>query len=162
MREDIPSKELKKHFFPDDIEGIFIEINLRKTKWLMFGSYHPPSQSDSYYFNCIGNSLDIYNQFYDKFLLIGDFNAEDSETCLFEFLYQYEAKNIVRDKTCFKNPENASCIDLFLTSNTYSFQNTMAISTGLSDFHKMILTVLKSTFVKAAPKVIKYRDYKKF
>ena len=72
----------------------------------MFGS---PSQSDSYYFNCIGNSLDIYNQFYDKFLLIGDFNAQDSETCLSEFLYQYEAKNIVRDKTCFKNPENASC-----------------------------------------------------
>ena len=94
-------------------------------------------------------------------MLKGDFNAQDSETCLSEFLYQYEAKNIVRDKTCFKNPENASCIDLFLTNKPYGFQNTMAIFTGLSDFHKMILTVLKSTFVKAAPKVIKYTDYKK-
>ena len=44
-------------------------------------------------------------------------------------------------------------INLFLTNKPYSFQNTMTISTGLSDFHKMILTVLKSTFVKAAPKV---------
>ena len=162
VREDIPSKELTTHFFPDDIEGIFIEINLRKTKWLIFGSYHPPSQSDSYYFNCLGNALDTYNKYYDRFLLIGDFNAEDSETCLSEFLYQYEAKNIVKDKTCFKNPENASCIDLFLTNSPSSFQNTMAISTGLSDFHKMILTVCKCTFVKAAPKVIRYRDYKKF
>ena len=38
VREDIPSKELKKHIFPDDIEGIFIEVNLRKIKWLMFWS----------------------------------------------------------------------------------------------------------------------------
>ena len=38
VREDIPSKELKKHIFPDDIEGIFIEVNLRKIKWLMFRS----------------------------------------------------------------------------------------------------------------------------
>ena len=49
VREDIPSKKLSKHTFPNDIEGIFVEINLRKTKILLFGSYHPPSQSDNYY-----------------------------------------------------------------------------------------------------------------
>ena len=42
IREDIPSKQLNCHIFPEDIEGIFVEINLRKTKWLLFGSYHPP------------------------------------------------------------------------------------------------------------------------
>ena len=30
MRQDIPSKQLEKHNFADNIEGIFIEINLRK------------------------------------------------------------------------------------------------------------------------------------
>ena len=30
IREDIPSRLLKKHNFPVDIEGMFIEINLRK------------------------------------------------------------------------------------------------------------------------------------
>ena len=44
------SKLLSKHNFPDDIEGIFVEINLRKIKWLLFGTYHPPSQADNYYF----------------------------------------------------------------------------------------------------------------
>ena len=29
---------------------LFIEINLRKCKWLMVSTYHPPSQSDQYYF----------------------------------------------------------------------------------------------------------------
>ena len=37
VREDIPSKKLKKHTFPGDIE----EINLRKCKWLLLGSYQP-------------------------------------------------------------------------------------------------------------------------
>ena len=79
VREDIPSKELKKHTFPDDIEGMFVEINLRKAKWLLFGSYHPPNQCDNYYFDKVSNSLDIYIDRYDKFLLAGDFNSEDSE-----------------------------------------------------------------------------------
>ena len=48
IREDIPSKELHRHTFSENIEGIFVEINLRKTKWLIFGTYHPPSQNDEY------------------------------------------------------------------------------------------------------------------
>ena len=39
-----------KKKFPDDIEAIFIEMNLRKCKWLLCTLYHPPSQSDQYRF----------------------------------------------------------------------------------------------------------------
>ena len=49
VREDIPSKPLTDLKLPHDIEGIFVELNLRKNKWLLFGSYHPPSQSDDYF-----------------------------------------------------------------------------------------------------------------
>ena len=66
------------------------------------------------------------------------------------------------EKTCFKNPENPRCIDLFLTNDVQSFQNASVFSTGLSDFHKMILTVLKTSFPKSAPKKILYRNYKNF
>ena len=38
VREDIPTKPLNKHKFAKNIEGIFIEINLRKTK-LLFSVY---------------------------------------------------------------------------------------------------------------------------
>ena len=41
-------------------------------------------------------------------------------------------------------------------------QKTTAIETGLSDFHKMIVTVLKATFPKQGPTVINYRNYKKY
>ena len=39
VREDIPSKLISKETL--DIEGIFIEINFRKKKWLLSCSYNP-------------------------------------------------------------------------------------------------------------------------
>ena len=161
VNEDIPSKLVSKHTLPDDIDGMFIEIKLRKTKWLILGTYHPPSQSDDYFFKALGNAIDQYLKTYEKILLLGDFNDEDTEPILSEFLEQYEAKNM-KNKTCFKNPDSPTCIDLFLTNSPHSFQNTMTISTGLSDFHKMIITVLKSLFIKLKARETYYRDYKNF
>ena len=40
IRDDIVSKELKTHKTILDIEGIFIEINLRNKKWLLFAGYN--------------------------------------------------------------------------------------------------------------------------
>ena len=45
--DDIPSRVLTKHVFPYVIEGLFIELNFRKTKWLLFVTFHPLTQSDS-------------------------------------------------------------------------------------------------------------------
>ena len=58
-------------------------------------------------------------------MLVGNFNAEESEPCLSQFLYEYNAKNIVKENTCFKNALNPSCIDLFITNSPLSFQNTI-------------------------------------
>ena len=78
------------------------------------------------------------------------------------FLHKHHAQNLVKENTCFKNPDNPSCIDLFLTNSNLSFQNTITVSTGISDFHKMIVTVFKTTFNKVKPKEIVYRNYKTF
>ena len=43
-----------------------------------------------------------------------------------------------------------------------SFQNTTTVFSRLSDFHKLVLTVLKINFTKNIPKEIIYRDYKNF
>ena len=63
IRDDIPSRLLLKHVFPSDIEGLYIELNFRKCKWLLFGTYHPPSQSDQYYFNDLDKSLNTYSNY---------------------------------------------------------------------------------------------------
>ena len=90
-------------------------------------------------------------------MLVGDFNAEESEPCLSQFLYEYNAK----ESTCFKNVLNPSCIDLFITNSPLSFQNTIAVSNGLSDFHKMVTTV-KMSFKKHSPIERHYRDYYRY
>ena len=162
VRDDIPSKQLNRHDFPSDIEGIFIELNFKKVKWLLLGTYHPPNASDSYYFEKLSNSLDLYIDTYDKFVLTGDFNAEENEIDVSEFLSLYDAKCIIKDPTCFKSVSNPSCIDLFLTNSPMSFQNTTTCANGLSDFHKMVLTTLKIKFIKAKPKEVTYRNYKSF
>ena len=68
----------------------------------------------------------------------------------------------MKDKTCFKNPENPRCIDLFITNSSGSFQNTTTVVNSLSDAHKMIVTVCKNYFQKSKPKEIVYRNYKNF
>ena len=43
-----------------------------------------------------------------------------------------------------------------------SFQNIIPVATGLSDFHKMTVTVCKTSFPKSKPKEIVYRNYMKY
>ena len=120
VRSDIPSKLLTKHSFPNDIEGLFVEINFRKSKWLLFETYHPPSQNDQYYFDCLDKALDVYSS-YEKVVFTGDFHALGSK-CIFDsFLYQHDLTNLVKEGTCCKNRRNPSCIDLYLTNSSLSF-----------------------------------------
>ena len=101
IRDDIPSKLLTKHVFPDNIKALFVELNFRKSRWLIMGAYHPPSQSDSYFFEHLDKALDVYNN-YEKVLLTGDFNSEITEHCMDSFLYQHAMTSLVKEKTFLK------------------------------------------------------------
>ena len=91
-----------------------------------------------------------------------DLNPEVSENCLNGFCNVNSLKTLDRGSICFKNPNNPSCIDLFLTNRQQCFQQTHAIETGISDFHKMVVTVMKTHYKKQKPKTIQYRNYKHF
>ena len=72
VREDIPSKELSKHNFTKYVEGLFVEINLRKTKVLFFGGYRSEHQTYGLtkddFLEQLGFALDKYCN-YDKVLI---------------------------------------------------------------------------------------------
>ena len=78
-----------------------------------------------------------------------------------EFLNAYNAKNIVKNKTCFKSIENPSCVDL-ITDKPGGFQHTNVFETGISSHHKLVTTVMKAKFRKALPKYVYYCNYKNF
>ena len=51
---------------------------------------------------------------------------------------------------------------VLLTNRPNCFQNTVISETGLSDFHKLVITIFRSTFIKFPPKSIRQRSYKSF
>ena len=110
----------------------------------------------------MSKGLDIYVGQYDNIMLLGDLNVESSDPILNDFCNANNLFSLVKEPTCFKNPYNPSCINLSLTNRPRSFQNAVTIETGISDFHKMLITVMKGFYKKQKPKIIKYRSYNNF
>ena len=54
----IPGKILEKRSCPNDAECLFPELNFRKCKWRLCGTYHPPSQNDKYYLSYLDQAFD--------------------------------------------------------------------------------------------------------
>ena len=92
----------------------------------------------------------------------GDFNVDIEEILMKNFCNNYHLSNLIKQPTCYKNPEKLTCIDFILTNVPQRFQGSCAIGTGLSDFHRMILTVRKTSFKMLESKIISYRNYKNF
>ena len=63
----------------EHIEVIFLEINLRKRKWLLIGGYNPEKAKVSNFLDYIENKLDTLCLQYDNIVLLGDLNAEMHE-----------------------------------------------------------------------------------
>ena len=93
---------------------------------------------------------------------MGDFNANIFKTTLTSFCTLFKLKHLIKEPTCYKNPDNPSCIDLFWINYARSFHNTCVFETGISDFHKLVVTLLQSKFESLPPKIISYRTYKHF
>ena len=114
-------------------------MNLRKKKWVLFSVYRPPTQSQENLFENLGLALDHYSENYENFMFIGDFKMTETEEQLKNFLNLYSLKNLVKEPTCYKS-HTPKCIDLALTNRNRSVQKTTTVETGLSDFHKMVVT----------------------
>ena len=104
----------------------------------------------------------LYSSNYESIILVGDFNSEINDNSMNDFCESYNLRSLIRESTCYKNPENPSCIDLFLTNSPNSFQNSGVVETGLSDFHRMIVTVMKTSFQRLLPKIRHYRNYSNY
>ena len=58
----------------------------------------------------------------------------------------YNLKSLIKQPTCYKNPDKPLCIDFILTNVSHMFQSTCVIDGGLPDFHLMTVTVMRKTF----------------
>ena len=145
------------------MEGFYEEMNLQKKKSLLCCSCNPKKNAiKSHLEPLLHKRLALYSSKYENFIVLGDFNVGMDNSDMTVFCYTYDLKCLIKEPTCYKNPENPSCIDLILTNNPKCFQSSCVVETGLSDFHRMTVTVMKATFKKFEPRIIHYRDYKNF
>ena len=156
MHTMIPSHLLIEYKPPENVECLFVEINIRKKKWLLCRSDNPHKNNISNHMHHFSKGLEVYLKHYDNLLILGDLNSELKDSCLNAFSNVNNLKTLNKEPTCFKNPNNRSCIDLFLTNRSRYFQNASTIETRISDFHKFVVTVLKKFYKKQKPKIIQY------
>ena len=144
-----------------------LPLTVAKKKWIIYSIYRPPNSNIETFlsdlFSAVNRALDSY----DNIIIMGDINIDTHDKAdpgfekLMSFCDVFDLTNIVKSKTCFiKN--HSSSIDVILTNRPRSFQKTSVFETGLSDYHSLVVTTMKSTVPRLKPKKIKYRSYKKF
>ena len=74
----IPSKYLWRFHFPGAIQVIPWEINVKQRKPLVVYIYRPPDQNLDHFLSFVTGLLDHYLKSYKDFVIIGDFNGNES------------------------------------------------------------------------------------
>ena len=64
------------HDCPSDIQGIPVEINLKKQRWLVIVTYTPPSQCKNYFRTELTRILDKCRGSYENTVILGDFDMQ--------------------------------------------------------------------------------------
>ena len=160
VRSDLPCKEL--HKLPNNVEGIFAELTIRKTKWFLVAGYNNKKENIANFSSHLSTGIAKYLCNYENLMILVEFNISMSNDNMNNFCETYDLKNLINELTCYKNATNPSPIDVILTNKPRCLHNSMATETGLSDHHKIVLTVLKSYCKKIEPIITTYRDYKHF
>ena len=114
--EDTPSRLLTKYKPPENIECLFVKINIRRKKWLLCCSYNPHKNNISNHLHHLNKGLDVYLKHYDNLHILRDLNSDLKDDCLSAFSNVNNLKSLNNELACFENPNNPSCIDLFLTN----------------------------------------------
>ena len=87
VREDITAKFLS---FEDQlIEALYIELNFRKKKWLLSGSYNPNKNNIPNNLQRLRKNLGLYSAKYDNIILPGDSNVSPAEPHMETFCESY-------------------------------------------------------------------------
>ena len=76
---------------------------------------------------------------------LGHFNAGMRTIALKEFCKLCSCTSLINKLIYYKNLVNPSYIDLILRHNPKCIQNSNVLGTGLSNFHQMVVTVMKTS-----------------
>ncbi len=148
----------------DEVESIFVEINLPNTKPVAVGTIYRPPDSTVDYIDKLDELFQKCNIIYDDVYILGDFNLDIHK--------KYECKKVsnlsknsqmcqlITDYT--RVTENSkTTIDLIFVSRPELIISSGVHSLGLSD-HSLIYVVRKHKQIKLPPRTVRSRNFKNF
>ena len=103
-REDIPAKLIVSETPP--VEGLYVEVKLRKQKWLISCSYNPNKSMICQHMEALAKNMDLYSSTYENFIFLGDFNAGMEHSALKDFRNLYSLTSLINRPTVGKIPQS--------------------------------------------------------
>ena len=141
------------------IRKVFVyRSQLRKGSGEFLFAYKPPNNNNlKLFFEETTQSLNQLLSKFDNIIIAGDFNIDaGSKNCnkFKQFADLCHSFDLINVKTCFKSATSQSSLDVTLTNRPRSFPKTAAITTRLSDYHKMVITTFRSSYTRKPPQNI--------
>ena len=130
--------------------------------------YRPPGSGNlANFFSELNKCVDMATRKYENIVIMGDINIDtDNDKAaglnkMSEFCNIFDLDNLIRGNTCV-TIGHASSIDVILTNKKRSFKNSGTVATGVSDFHKMVLTTMRAYDERLKLNKIQYCSDKNF
>ena len=121
INEGIPGKLINSYDFKEGSEIIVFEFSISNKKWLLLGTYEPPSQNELSFINEIKLALNFFSSLYENFLLLGDFNLSTENPSFKYLLNNFDLESLIKISTCYKSLQSSTCIYLILTNKKTLF-----------------------------------------
>ena len=147
INQNISCKKTETFQFLSSIEIITLEINLGKEKLLISGTYKSPNINNTSFLNELYNEVTFYSTLYKNCVLLGDLNIVHNNTQLQTFCESFLFEHLIKKPNCH-NRDTPIGIDHITTNIPKRFLKSMVLETGITGYHKMILTIFRSTFGK--------------
>ena len=110
VREDISSELRNSSCIDHNKEYFFIELNLRKLKWLIICNYNPDKTRMKGYLEYIIEEIDLHSLKYVNFHQIVNLNSDHTGEARKSFCQICNFKNLLDKPTCYKNLTNQSLV----------------------------------------------------
>ena len=105
ISKDIQYKLLSVENHPK--EDFYIEVNLRKTKWLFCCSYYPIRYKIDLHLEKLNEGLASYSSHYESFIIIREVNVETNDSAISVFSDTYDLQRLI-----IKTPINLLALTL--------------------------------------------------
>ena len=170
VQNNIPVK-VRMDLMVDDIEVIWLQINLPYVKPLLIGCVYRPPSSPMDYLDQLCLMLDKVCDLGHETYFLGDTNIDwNSCNCTLKEKLQSTARacnlsQMVEKPTrvCIRRDGSKSetCIDHIFTNCSHLCSKALSIPVGCSD-HNLVVMVRKAKLPKSGPKIVYRRSMKNF